>query len=303
MVVAVGSALVVLFAGASVILAVGHSVPTELWAAAGALSGALVGILAPPPPTGNLSDLEAIHTASAHTNSDAVNAAQQNAQKYMSVAEQPNADANAERAAKAAQDALEKVQRNATVADGLKLAAGGANLSQPALAAAAAAAAVADYRTAADDAVSAQKKASTAQAADPSNPEAQANLEEASASVDVLTAAATAADSSQEAAAKAGVIAAAATPQKRLRLGQVDGRIVVLLVVLVLAFAAGIWLALELGSEAADKATEYDTAIRNAADTLIALGSAAGGAIVGLMAPPPGPDRAVTPAPPAGGAS
>ena len=41
------TALVVLFIGASVILAVGHSVPTELWAAASGLSGALVGILAP----------------------------------------------------------------------------------------------------------------------------------------------------------------------------------------------------------------------------------------------------------------
>jgi hypothetical protein len=37
-VIAVGTALVVLFAGASVILAVGHDVPTELWSAAGALS-------------------------------------------------------------------------------------------------------------------------------------------------------------------------------------------------------------------------------------------------------------------------
>lgn len=46
-VVGVASSLVVLFAGASVILATGHSVPTELWAAASALSGALVGILVP----------------------------------------------------------------------------------------------------------------------------------------------------------------------------------------------------------------------------------------------------------------
>jgi hypothetical protein len=39
----VGAALVVLFAGAAVIAAVGHQVPKELWGAASTLSGALVG--------------------------------------------------------------------------------------------------------------------------------------------------------------------------------------------------------------------------------------------------------------------
>jgi hypothetical protein len=51
-VVAVGVALVSLFAGAAVILAVGRSVPQEMWAAASALSGALVGILIPTPGRG-----------------------------------------------------------------------------------------------------------------------------------------------------------------------------------------------------------------------------------------------------------
>ena len=46
-VVAVGTALVVLFAGAGTIVAVGHTVPQAMWAAASALSGALVGILIP----------------------------------------------------------------------------------------------------------------------------------------------------------------------------------------------------------------------------------------------------------------
>jgi hypothetical protein len=48
-VVAVGTALVALFAGACVIVAVGHEVPQQLWAAGSALSGALVGILIPTP--------------------------------------------------------------------------------------------------------------------------------------------------------------------------------------------------------------------------------------------------------------
>src|SRR5438105_5910899 len=48
---AVGAALFVLFIGAGVILSVGHAVPTEFWAAASSLSGALVGLLAPQPAT------------------------------------------------------------------------------------------------------------------------------------------------------------------------------------------------------------------------------------------------------------
>ncbi len=50
-VVSVGLALVVLFAGAGVIAAVGHEVPKEMWSAAATLSGALVGILIPSPKT------------------------------------------------------------------------------------------------------------------------------------------------------------------------------------------------------------------------------------------------------------
>jgi hypothetical protein len=46
-VVAVGTALVVLFAGTATIVALGHTVPQAMWAAASALSGALVGILIP----------------------------------------------------------------------------------------------------------------------------------------------------------------------------------------------------------------------------------------------------------------
>ena len=48
-IVGVGSALVALFVGVGVILSLGHAVPTTLWSAASALSGALVGILVPPP--------------------------------------------------------------------------------------------------------------------------------------------------------------------------------------------------------------------------------------------------------------
>ncbi len=46
---AVGTALVALFAAAGLIGAFGNGIPQELWAAAGALSGALVGVLVPAP--------------------------------------------------------------------------------------------------------------------------------------------------------------------------------------------------------------------------------------------------------------
>ena len=48
---AVGAALVVLFAAAGLIGAFGTSIPQELWAEAGALSGALVGLFLPAPKT------------------------------------------------------------------------------------------------------------------------------------------------------------------------------------------------------------------------------------------------------------
>jgi hypothetical protein len=46
-VVAAGTALIVLFVGAGVIVSLGHTVPDAMWAAAAGLSGALVGILIP----------------------------------------------------------------------------------------------------------------------------------------------------------------------------------------------------------------------------------------------------------------
>ncbi len=48
-IIGVAGALVVVIIGASTIAALNHGVPKELWAIGGALSGALVGILAPPP--------------------------------------------------------------------------------------------------------------------------------------------------------------------------------------------------------------------------------------------------------------
>lgn len=51
-VIGLGAALVVFIAGVSTVLAVHHPVPTEMWAAGGAISGALVGLLVPAPKRG-----------------------------------------------------------------------------------------------------------------------------------------------------------------------------------------------------------------------------------------------------------
>jgi hypothetical protein len=57
-VVGLGAALVVFFAGVATAISVGHTPPTEMWAAGSAVSGALIGLLVPqtrhkgPSPTG-----------------------------------------------------------------------------------------------------------------------------------------------------------------------------------------------------------------------------------------------------------
>ncbi|MCW2495660.1 hypothetical protein [Jatrophihabitans sp.] len=158
---AIGAALVVLFIGAGVILGVGHSVPTEFWAAASSLSGALVGLLAPQPATKGA------------------------------------------------------LQRQATQLHALAA-------------------------TAPDD----QRTAFTARA-------------------------------EQTSAAVTGS-------------STFDLRIVLLSVVGFAAFVTGIVLAFQVGDHVAAATTAYDTAIKNAADTLIALGSGAAGAVIGLLAPTPG---------------
>ncbi len=101
-VVSVGAALVVLFAGAGVIAAVGHEVPKELWSAAAALSGALVGILIPPPKTKKDAQSSAT-VAAAITHSAATKAAVDRAAE---VAADPGATAAVKRAAAAAAAAV-----------------------------------------------------------------------------------------------------------------------------------------------------------------------------------------------------
>ncbi|MEP7180496.1 MAG: hypothetical protein ABI775_15525 [Pseudonocardiales bacterium] len=53
------------------------------------------------------------------------------------------------------------------------------------------------------------------------------------------------------------------------------------------AFVVGIALALSVGKHIASATTAYDRAVKNAGDTLIALGAGAAAAVIGLLAPSP----------------
>ena len=255
-VVAVGSALVVLLAGACVVLAVGHPVPTELWAAAGALSGALVGILAPPPPAKTAAELATIETASGEITRSAM--AHATAAAAEEVKDSPGA--------RAAEAAVARVEAPAvTGLAGLRSSRSAASLPDLARAAANAAITAHDAR---DD--------------DPST--SSMSPEEAAAATRVFAAAAQGADQARASAEATAIKAGTAAPSTPLGL---DPRITVLAVICVLAFVAGVWLSLEVGHDKAAEAFENDSAIRNAGTALIALGSSAAGAIVGLLAPQP----------------
>jgi hypothetical protein len=267
-VIAVGTALVVLLAGASVILAVGRTVPTELWAAAGSLSGALVGILAPPPSQVTLGAVAATQAAAMTAHEGAVNAAREVASAQQS-----------DPAREAAQRAVKAAEAQAPV-DAMKLGVGPSRLPQRELAMVAAAATYASHRAAADRARGLAEEAVQKGTGDDAS---KARVQEADATREVLEAAAKGALSSDGQAVQAGVKAGSEAPHARLE--GVDKRVLVLLVIGTLVFAAGIFLALQVGHDPAKEAFEDDVALRNAATTLIALGASAGGALVGLLAP------------------
>jgi hypothetical protein len=108
-VIAVGTALVVLFAGACVIIAVHREVPQELWAAASVLSGALVGILIPTPSGGGA---DQVATAAGFTQRTATSAAHAQAKAINKDDNQPLAS---KQAANTAVTAVKEVRVAATV--------------------------------------------------------------------------------------------------------------------------------------------------------------------------------------------
>lgn len=86
-IVGVAAALAVLLIGACVIVAVGHTVPTEIWGIGGALSGALVGILAPPPRSGSPDKEGALLITAERTIDAAKRAAKDQAEKETTTGE------------------------------------------------------------------------------------------------------------------------------------------------------------------------------------------------------------------------
>lgn len=234
-VVGVASSLVVLFAGASVILATGHSVPTELWAAASALSGALVGILMP----AKRADAGA---AAAKAGTEAGEAAAATV-----AATQPAAVADA---ANAAKEAVEQARTPS------------------------------DVQEAAMRAVSMAEATQAVAEAKPDDADAAAAHAAATAQVAILSAAAAAAGAAKQAPTE---------PTTFLKIpvkAPVDFKIVVQVAVFLGTLGAGIYLAFHTGHEVASAISVRDEAVKNVSGTLIALASAAGGALVGRAAAP-----------------
>jgi hypothetical protein len=245
----VASALVVLFAGASVILAVGHAVPTEMWAAASALSGAFVGILVPSKPA------EAAGRAVADAGATSAGAA-------------------AAKTAAAAQPAAMAVEVQAAQRIAFE------------------ATSAVDLRERANEALCAMNQAAGAaeNAGEAEQEILPKAVTKAIARHAVLAAAADAAERTDEAVTAAVGVTRPPTSFLGIRIKTtLDLKAVLLLIVFVVALGIGILLAFHAGDHTEATATVSDIALKNASGTLIALASAAGGALVGLAAPSPEP--------------
>lgn len=217
---AVGAGMIILFLLAGITVAVGNSVPTEYWAAAGSLSGALVGLLAPQPATrGSLTRLAA--------------------------------------------------RMGAAVPGGAGGGAGGGGARGGGVPGSAPSEALAGAGVG--------RGVSPGWGAAPAP--TQVDITEAAQTSYQVPAEQIPAFAAQTTRVEAVTQAAASAPSY-------DLRVIGLLVLGVAAFAVGVWLALTVGDHS--PATASDTAVANAATALIALGSAAGGALVGLLSPTPG---------------
>jgi hypothetical protein len=265
-----GAALVVFFFGVSLVLAVGEQpVPTELWAAGGAISGALVGILVPAPAQGGATNV-ASAVAGEVVHKSALDAASGAAQRQ-AAATQPTAT-QALGAVRQVGDALPATRVLATMR----------NRSPRAAAEEAAKTAVrllrAEAEAAASDVAKAEEDLTALQAAELPDPAAVGRakdaVSQASARSAVHDAAVNAASGALQEATDRGIASAGMSSPK-------TSTILVLGVVFLLALAVGI--ALAAGIITPSKG--FETTLQGAANTLITLASAAGGALVGLFAP------------------
>ncbi len=231
-IVAVGSALVVLFAGASIVLANGNQVPTELWAAAGALSGALVAMLVPPGGPAAAMSQAAAREAGAHAHGEAVAEAARAEKPLIDAAAQPDSTEEAKRKARAAAAAVDEVRASPTVAAARR--AIGRRPGPPrAAAAGAAAVALKIIGAAADDAAAKQQIAEKGPAHGDVDPD---QLAEASARKMVLDAAVAGAKQAQAGSITAGIAAAAETMNVAPPAPAIELKVALSLVIGALAF-------------------------------------------------------------------
>ena len=288
----VGIALVILFAGASVILALNHQVPQEFWAAASALSGALVGILIPTPratpATDNASDAGRI------TQAAATNAARIAAQEIeLDPAQSPAAKSAASAAlttvtqASAATTASDMVAKSATpeeIVDGvIELFAKSRNEAQ----------------TNANEAQSAYDTATDAEEqAEPAVQQkvqtAQTELDSSKAALSVHDAAADAASNAKGAATQIAASGAAAITKPPGIPKSTVWIVVIISIVLVLALALALIISLGVlhpsncPLAAKGKTQDCDSNLLQVGTAVLSLASAAGGTLLGLFATPDG---------------
>jgi hypothetical protein len=265
-----GAALVVFFFGVSLVLAVGEQpVPTELWAAGGAISGALVGILVPAPAQGGAANVASAVAGDVVQNS-ALDAASR-AVRTQDAATQP-----------AATQALGAIEQVGDALPATRLLARIRNRAPRAAAEEAANTAVrllgAEAESAAADIAKAEEDLATLEAGELPNPaavgQAKDVLSQAEARHAVHDAAAAAAGGALQEATDRGTASASMSTPK-------TNAILVLGVVFFLALAVGI--ALAAGIITPSKG--FEPTLQGAANTLITLAAAAGGALVGLFAP------------------
>jgi hypothetical protein len=265
-----GAALIVFFFGVSLVLAVGEQpVPTELWAAGGAISGALVGILVPAPAQGGATSV-ASAVAGEVVQKSAVDAASR-VVRQQEAATQP-----------AATQARGTVEQIGDALPATRLLARIRNRSPHAAAQEAAKTAVRLLRDEAGKAsadVAAARRTLTGLEGVEGPDEsvvgrAKEALSDAEARHAVHDAAANAASGALQEATDRGTASASLSNPK-------TNAVLVLGAVFLLALAVGI--ALAAGIITPSKG--FETTLQGAANTLITLAAAAGGALVGLFAP------------------
>ncbi|HEY3828932.1 MAG TPA: hypothetical protein VGL57_07025 [Solirubrobacteraceae bacterium] len=260
-------ALGIFLIGVSTIAALGHAVPKELWAVGTALGGGLLGVLVPPPQATPGSK----PVAESSTVQNAASTAAAQALGGLAAQPQPAKTSDAETAA----DASARVQRKAEAAvedinspENLSLAIAAASVS-PGAGAAGGTLAAQHSATAAD----LEAKAQTAAPAERDELQAQASVYGAAARAALAPGTLT--------AAKAAVQAA---PKGNAQLRDYAGKLLPPLFVFVAALLLG--TALTVGW--IDPKQAYRAGAIKEGSELLALAIAAGGAIVGVLAPSPG---------------